>query len=64
MLIIFEVDTFVEKNEKFNAVIIVHEYINDFVTFDFHVQLVQNLDQIVSVHKNFVEFEKPRSKRE
>ena len=49
ILIIFDVDTFVKKNEKFNTIIIVHEYIDDFVTFDFHVQLVQNLDQIMSL---------------
>ena len=49
MLIILDVDTFVEENEKLNAIIIVHEYINDFVTFDFYAQFVQNFDQIMSL---------------
>ena len=49
MLIILDVDTFVKKIEKFNEVIAVHEYVSDFVTFDFHAQLVQNFDQIMSL---------------
>ena len=36
ILIVFDVDTFVKENEKFNAIIIVYKYIDDFVTFDFH----------------------------
>ena len=49
MLIILDVDTFIKKIEKFNAVIVVYKYADDFVTFDFHVQLVQNFDQIMNL---------------
>ena len=49
MLIVFDVDTFIKRIEKFNAVIIVYEYVDDFVTFNFHAQLVQNFDQIMSL---------------
>ena len=37
MLIIFNVDTFVKKIEKFNKIIIVYKYVDDFVTFDFYI---------------------------
>ena len=40
MLIILDVDTFIKRIEKFNAIIIVHEYVDDSVTFNFYVQLV------------------------
>ena len=49
MLIVFGVDTFVEESERPNAVIVVHGYIGDSVTFGFHAQLVQNLGQIMSL---------------
>ena len=37
MLIIFDVDTFVKKNKKFNAIIIVYKYIDNFITFNFYI---------------------------
>ena len=37
MLIIFDVNTFIKKIKKFNTIIIVYEYVDDFVTFNFHV---------------------------
>ena len=37
MLIIFDVDTFVKKIEKFNKIIIVYKYVDNFITFDFYV---------------------------
>ena len=49
MLIILDVDTFIRRIERPNAVIIVYEYVDDSVTFSFHAQLVQNFDQIMSL---------------
>ena len=40
MLIILDVDTFIKKIEKFNVIIIVHKYVDDFITFNFYVQFV------------------------
>ena len=37
MLIVFNVNSFVEKIKKFNKIVFIYKYVDKFVTFDFYV---------------------------
>ena len=44
ILIIFNVNALVKKIKKFDKIVIVYRYVDNFITFDFYIQFVQNLN--------------------